>query len=104
MYKKGKNMPTYEYECNSCKHRFEELLMMKDREKPTKKPCSECGEKDIKQGFFTAPVGGYDANLKPHSGFKDIIDSIKNNGSVPKRYHEKLDQSANRTGARYKTQ
>jgi putative FmdB family regulatory protein len=104
MYKKGKNMPTYEYECKACKHRFEEFLLIKDRENPTKNSCSECGKKEIVQGFFNAPVGGYDSNLKPQAGFSEIIDSIKNNGSVPKRYHDNLDRSANRTGARYKTQ
>ena len=97
-------MPTYEYHCKACKHRFDEFLMLKDRTKPTRKPCPECGEKEVKQGFFTAPVGGYDANLKPQAGFKDIIDSIKNNGSVPKKYHDNLDRAANRTGGRLKTQ
>ena len=97
-------MPTYEYYCDKCGDRFEEFCKISERTQPTKKPCSKCGEKEIKQGFFTAPVGGYDANLKPHPGFKDIINSMKHGGSVPKRYHEKLDQSADRTGGRYKTQ
>jgi len=97
-------MPTYEYQCKSCQHRFEEFLSINKREDPTKKPCSECGEKKVQQGFFTAPVGGFDTLLKPKAGFSDIIDSIKNNGSVPKRYHENLDKSAQRTGGRYKTQ
>ncbi len=97
-------MPTYEYYCKSCEHRFDEFLMIKDRGKPERKPCPKCGEKEVKQGFFTAPVGGYDSNLKPQGGFKDIIDSIKNNGSVPKKYHENLDKAANRTGGRLKTQ
>ena len=69
-------MPTYEYHCKSCGYRFDEFLKMKDRGKPEKKPCPECGEKTIKQGFFTAPVGGCDASLKPQAGFKDIINSI----------------------------
>tara|TARA_Y100000593_G_scaffold90509_1_gene177097 strand:+ start:1495 stop:1788 length:294 start_codon:yes stop_codon:yes gene_type:complete len=97
-------MPTYEYQCKSCEHRFEEFLLMKDRAKPEKRPCPECGEKTVKQGFFTAPVGGYDANLKPQSGFKEIMNSIKNNGSVPKKYHEALDRASDRTGQRLKTQ
>tara|TARA_R100000152_G_C6738441_1_gene162407 strand:- start:306 stop:599 length:294 start_codon:yes stop_codon:yes gene_type:complete len=97
-------MPTYEYQCKACEHRFEEFLLMKDRGKPEKKPCPKCGEKQVKQGFFTAPVGGYDYNLKPHAGFKDIINSIKNNGSVPKKYHENLDKAANRNGGRINTQ
>ena len=97
-------MPTYEYECKKCTHRFEELLSMKDRVKPEKKPCPECGEKEVKQGFFTAPVGGFDAKLKPQSGFKELMDGIKKSGTVPKRFHDKLDQAADRTGQRLKTQ
>ena len=77
---------------------------MKDRGKPEKKPCPKCGEKQVKQGFFTAPTGGYDSSLKPQGGFTEIINTIKNNGSVPKRYHENLDKAANRTGGRLKTQ
>ena len=95
-------MPTYEYHCKACKHRFDEVLMLKDRTKPTKKPCPECGEKKVKQGFFTAPIGGYDANLKPHPAFGEILNNTKK--ILPKRYHENLDKAANRTGGRLKTQ
>ena len=97
-------MPTYEYQCKACEHRFDEFLPMKDVDKPTKKPCSECGEKEVKQGFFTAPVGGFDANLKPHPGFKDIINNMKHGGAVPKRFHDNLDRAADSTGRSYKTQ
>jgi len=97
-------MPTYEYQCKACKHRFDEFLAIKDRNTPERKACTECGEKEIKQGFFTAPVGGYDTNLKPHSDFGELMNGIKNSGAVPKRYHDRLDQSTDRTGGRYKTQ
>ena len=97
-------MPTYEYACKACKHQFTEFLKMDERTKPIKAPCTECGEKKVEQDFRTAPVGGYDTKLKPQAGFKDIIDSVKNNGSVPKKYHENLDRAANRTGGRLKTQ
>ena len=97
-------MPTYEYYCKSCEHRFDEFLMIKDRGKPEKKPCPACGEKTVKQGYFTPPVGGCDATLKPNSDFKEMINSIKNNGAVPKRYHENLDKSADMSGRSYKTQ
>ena len=35
-------MPTYEYECNICDHRFEQFQSIKD--KPLKK-CPKCGGK-----------------------------------------------------------
>ena len=35
-------MPTYEYECQSCSHRFEEFQSI--TEEPLKK-CPECGKK-----------------------------------------------------------
>ncbi|MDQ7799154.1 MAG: zinc ribbon domain-containing protein [Candidatus Edwardsbacteria bacterium] len=35
-------MPTYEYECNICQHRFEQFQSIKD--KPLKK-CPQCGGK-----------------------------------------------------------
>jgi len=97
-------MPTYEYQCKSCGHKFEDFLPIKDREKPTKCPCPECEEKKVKQGFFTSPVGGFDSQLKPHPAFKEIMHTVKNNGSVPKKYHENIDKAVDRTGGRYKTQ
>jgi len=97
-------MPTYEYHCISCGHRFDEFLAMKDRGKPEKKACTVCGEKKIKQGFFTPPVGGCDATLKPSSDFKEIINKMKHNGLVPPKYHDNLDRAANRDGRSYKTQ
>tara|TARA_Y100000034_G_C6665901_1_gene292118 strand:- start:15 stop:365 length:351 start_codon:yes stop_codon:yes gene_type:complete len=101
---RSKPMPMYEYECKSCKFRFDEMHTISNRENPTKKPCPKCSENSIEQGFFTAPVGGYDASLKPHPAFGEIINSVKHGGAVPKRYHENLDRAVNRTGARYNTQ
>jgi putative FmdB family regulatory protein len=97
-------MPTYEYHCLACKHRFDEFLAIKDRSTPEKKACSECGKKKVKQGFFTPPVGGHDATVKPDSNFKEILNSMKNNGAVPKEFHDNLDRAANRDGRSYKTQ
>lgn len=97
-------MPTYEYHCTSCGYRFDEFLKMKDRGKPEKRACTECGEKKIKQGFFTPPVGGTDATLKPSSDFKEILNSVKHNGAVPKKFHDNIDRAANRDGRSYRTQ
>ena len=39
-------MPTYEYECNACKHRFEELQSFSDA--PLKK-CPQCKKKQLQR-------------------------------------------------------
>src|SRR3989442_16001712 len=43
-------MPTYEYECDACKHRFDEFQAMS--EKPLTK-CPECGKKRLRRLFGT---------------------------------------------------
>src|SRR3989442_8585149 len=54
-------MPTYEYECDACKHRFDEFQAMS--EKPLTK-CPECGKKKLRRLF-----GGGAAILFKGSGF-----------------------------------
>ena len=39
-------MPTYDYECDACKHKWEEFHSIKAE--PTKK-CPECGKKKAKR-------------------------------------------------------
>src|SRR5262245_579906 len=41
-------MPTYEYECDACGHRFDEFQSMKDE--PLKK-CPECGKLKLRRLF-----------------------------------------------------
>src|SRR5205085_6382525 len=43
-------MPTYDYECNACEHKFEEFQSMKD--KPLKK-CPKCGKRKLRRLFGT---------------------------------------------------
>ena len=80
-------MPTYEYQCKTCGYRFDEFKLIKDREAPTKEPCPECGEKEVKQGFFTSPGMKMDANMdlsKPHNkgGFQDAMRRIADSPGV----------------------
>ncbi len=46
-------MPIYEYKCEICNHRFEELLMPGEKE-PER--CPECGNKSIRR-MWTGSVG-----------------------------------------------
>lgn len=39
-------MPLFEFECESCHHRFEELLMISDIKIPE---CPECHEDQVKK-------------------------------------------------------
>jgi putative FmdB family regulatory protein len=43
-------MPTYEYECDACEHKFEELQSMTD--KPLKK-CPKCKKPKLRRLFGT---------------------------------------------------
>src|SRR6266478_5047889 len=43
-------MPTYEYECDACKHNFDEFQSMSD-ERLTK--CPKCGKKKLRRVFGT---------------------------------------------------
>jgi putative FmdB family regulatory protein len=43
-------MPTYEYQCDACDHRFDEFQSMS--EEPLKK-CPECGRKKLRRLFGT---------------------------------------------------
>ena len=40
-------MPIYEYKCNECEHTFEDYLSVSNRDKPLKKPCPECGVREV---------------------------------------------------------
>jgi putative FmdB family regulatory protein len=67
-------MPTYEYECDACGHRWEETQSMND---PKKEQCVECKEKTahrmISNGNFILKgdgwyaTGGYGVKSKKES-------------------------------------
>ena len=74
-------MPTYEFQCESCGHRFESFQWADKRLTPTKEPCPTCGEKKVKQGYFTAPGMAMDTNHdinKVHNkgGFADAMERV----------------------------
>jgi len=66
-------MPTYEYECESCHHHFEEFQTM--TEKPIRK-CPKCGKK-VKR--LISSGAGF---IFKGSGFY-ITDYKKNSASIP---------------------
>ncbi len=42
-------MPTYDYECKKCGHRFSEVMAMAEHEKK-KVRCPKCKSADLKHG------------------------------------------------------
>lgn len=49
-------MPTFDFECNKCGHRFSELVSIRDKDKVR---CPECGEnvRQLFTGFLFARKG-----------------------------------------------
>ena len=43
-------MPTYDYQCDACDHKFELFQSIKD---PVKKKCPECGKSKLRRLFGT---------------------------------------------------
>lgn len=74
-------MPTYDYACAKCDHRFEKLLKIEDRELPMKEPCPNCLRKDCVSLSISAPslVSPFrvDGLKKPATQFKERMQQIK---------------------------
>lgn len=79
-------MPFYDYECQSCKHLFHEILKIADRKEPENSPCPKCGETTVMQVILTAPAVADPVRIgvtKQDSGFKEVLAGIhsKTHGS-----------------------
>ena len=46
-------MPTYEYECTNCDHRFERMQGINDKPLIT---CVKCGEQKLRRVFHTSGI------------------------------------------------
>jgi putative FmdB family regulatory protein len=98
-------MPNYAFRCEKCDHTFDESLPVNDRDNPTKKPCPSCKKKKVIRDWGSERQSlGMDATLTPSkvvgSQFKEVIDKIKSGGQVPKRLHDRLDNSASMAAGR----
>ena len=51
-------MPIYEYKCNKCGNKFEQLVFPSDDEKGFE--CPACGKKDIERQFSAFSCGSSD--------------------------------------------
>ena len=70
-------MPTYEYQCEKCKHEFSEVLRVDDRKIPESAPCPSCAEVGVRQ-IISRPGGIlFDSKVQPTSQFKETMQRIK---------------------------
>ena len=82
-----------------CNYQFESFQWVDSRLQPTKEPCPECGEKAVKQGFFTAPAMTIDDNYridKPHNanGFQDVMERVCNGAGEGNKIREATPRQA----------
>lgn len=70
-------MPIYDYVCSECNHRFEKQELIKNRLKPEKKPCPQCGQKKVCQFLPSAPGIHSGGSLKKtDNGFKEVLAKV----------------------------
>ena len=74
-------MPTYDYLCSKCEHRFEKLCRIADRQDPEKEPCPNCGTENSVSITLTAPslVSPFrvEGLVKPKGDFRERMQQIK---------------------------
>jgi putative FmdB family regulatory protein len=99
-------MPNYNYECNKCKHLWEDLLPISKRDQPTKEPCPKCSETGCvsKSWADCTPGLGADSTLTPNKAtggrWNELMNKMK--AGAPPRLRHRFDQSNNMTGYRWK--
>jgi len=94
-------MPTYEYQCRKCKHAFEDIKRIDDRDAPCAAPCPACGKRGVERGISVATMG-VDATKGPGADFKELTRKI--GAGVPKRYRENLERAASLRGKKFGAQ
>lgn len=85
-------MPTYDYTCAKCKHSFDKILKIDDRELPTKEACPNCGKTGAITITLTAPslmnANRVDGLVKPHTQFRERMQQIKQ--GLPEKYKKNI--------------
>lgn len=70
-------MPTYDYSCHACGHRFESAHKISDRKVPESHPCPECSALEVKQGIFKADSVLRFDDSKDQGQFKELMSKMK---------------------------
>ena len=94
-------MPTYEYQCTRCKHAFEDIKRIDDRDAPCAAPCPACRKRGVERGISVATMG-VDATKGPGADFKEL--TRKMGRGLPRQYRENLDRAASLRGRKYGAQ
>lgn len=71
-------MPTYQYQCTSCKDQFESFQSMSNYLKPTEEPCSKCAgqiEKIITSPMIVDPTKLMGMH-KVDGDFRNILENV----------------------------
>lgn len=71
-------MPTYTFQCESCKKQEDKQLRIAQRDEPLSLPCEACGGK-VTRIITAAPriVAGVTVTDKRPEGWKDVLRGIK---------------------------
>lgn len=75
-------MPFYDYECNNCEHKWEEMQSMTNIDIPIAQPCPQCGVQNCIIRICHSPPIGDPVRLgiiKPDSGMREVLKKIQNN-------------------------
>jgi len=94
-------MPTYEYQCRACKHAFEDIKKIDDRDLPCSAPCPQCGKRGVERGI-SVPVTGADATVGPGADFKEL--TRKMSPYLTKNARQNMDRAASLRGRKYRPQ
>ncbi len=84
-------MPTYEYQCTNCSHRFEQFQSMKDKPLRT---CPECGKKTLERLIGTGAAvifkgsGFYQTDYRSESYKKAAESESKSSETKPEGKNE----------------
>ena len=94
-------MPIYSFKCESCKNCFDEQLLMKDNDVPTKNPCPKCKKKKVIRNYSGESYGmSIDASLSPNKAtggaWNELMAKIK--PGIPQRFRKGLDMASERRG------
>ena len=100
-------MPVYEYYCDKCEGKFDEVLPMSKYDEPTTEPCPSCNESEcVHRGVPSRIMTGVDMKLSADSvtggDFGRLMDKMKSN--LPPSHHEQLDVAKSHKGGRLGSQ